>query len=115
MLRQSLSHAQRLIHFIAYITRDALAEIIRQGIRLQFLSDIFRDEHHSITSILHLWIEMLWGLARTAVYDGDEFIGHDQSILTGFLAFLANNALFYDYHLIIMLFSFCLPTAGNSV
>ena len=30
--------------------RDALAEIIRQGIRFQFLYDIFRDEHHGITS-----------------------------------------------------------------
>lgn len=29
---------------------DALAEIIRQGIRFQFLYDIFRDEHHGITS-----------------------------------------------------------------
>lgn len=94
MLQQSLSHAQRLIHFIAYIMRDALAEIIRQGICFQFLSDIFRDEHHGITTILHLRIEMLWGLARTAVYHGDEIIGHDQSILTGLLALLANNALF---------------------
>ena len=50
MLQQSLSHAQRLIHFIAYIMHDALAEIIRQGIRFQFLYDIFRDEHHGITS-----------------------------------------------------------------
>ena len=84
--------------------RDALAEIIRQGICLQFLSDIFRDEHHGITTILHLRIEMLWGLARTAVYHGDEIIGHDQSILTGLLALLANNALFYDNHLIITVF-----------
>ena len=29
---------------------DALAEIIRQGIRFQFSYDIFRDEHHGITS-----------------------------------------------------------------
>ena len=97
-------HLKQIIHFIAYIMRDALAEIIYRSISLQFVLDILRDEHHGITTILHLRIEMLWGLARTAVYHGDEFIGHDQSILTDFLALLANNALFYDNHLIITLF-----------
>ena len=98
MLQQSLSHAQRLIHFIAYIMRDALAEIIYRSISLQFVLDILRDEHHGITTILHLRIEMLWGLARTAIYYGDEITGHDQSILTGLLALLANNALLYYIH-----------------
>ena len=102
------------IYTLLYDRCNLLTEIIYRSISLQFVLDILRDEHHGITSVLHLWIEKLWSLTRTAVYHGDEVGSHHQSILTGFLAFLANNALFYNSHNFpFKLSSFCLLSAGN--
>ena len=71
MLQQSLSHAQRLIHFIAYINAWCLGR------------------NHPPRHPLSI---LVWYIQRWASWH------NVQSILTGLLALLANNALLYYIH-----------------
>ncbi|CUQ44613.1 Uncharacterised protein [Segatella copri] len=98
MLLQPLFHPKLFIHLIIYIRRYAQTEIIYRGIRLQFLPDILRDKHHGISSVLHIRIEMLRRLARTAINHSDEIIGNYHSILTSLRALLSYDTAFYNLH-----------------
>jgi hypothetical protein len=54
------------------------------------------DQRHAVTSVAHLGMDAMRGLAGTAIDDGNEVIGDNDTILTVVLQVLADDVLLYD-------------------